>query len=136
MHAKYRFELVRGEDRSIPFSFYYCYPSTRKQEAVVLNGLDFLVNVRDWQTNEVLAQLSSGNGKILLGNLEDLDFVQQKGDEDATALLVIFSHDVIEKFTGSRVFCELFAISRDESREIRQCLMVGEIKILKGVDYV
>ena len=137
MHAKYRFELVRGEDRSIPISFFYRYPGTRKQEAVNLNGLDFFVNVKDWRTNELIAQLSSDNEEILLGNLEDLDFVQiEDEDEDATALLVIFSHDITETFPGSRVVFELFAVSRSKTKESRQCLMVGEIKVMTGVDYV
>ena len=137
MYAKYRFELVRGEDRSIPISFFYKYPHSRNQEAVNLNGLDFFVNVKDWRTNEVIAQLSSDNEEILSGNLEDLDFVQlEDEDEDATALLVIFSHDITEKFPGSRVVFELFAVSRSETKESRQCLMVGEIKVMQGVDYV
>lgn len=137
MHAKYRFELVRGEDRSIPISFFYSYPHSRKQEAVNLSGLDFFVNVKDWRTNEVIAQLSSDNEDILLGNLEDLEFIQVENDEeDATAVLVIFSHDVTEKFTGSRVVFELFAVSRAETKETRHCLMAGEIKVMQGVDYV
>lgn len=137
MHAKYRFELVRGEDRSIPISFFYSYPHSRKQEAVNLSGLDFFVNVKDWRTNEVIAQLSSENEDIVLGNLEDLAFIQIEDDEeDATAVLVIFSHDVTEKFTGSRVVFELFAVSRAENKETRHCLMAGEIKVMQGVDYV
>ena len=137
MHAQYRFELVRGEDRSIPISFFYSYPHSRKQELVNLSGLDFFVNVKDWRTNEVIAQLRSDNEDILIGNLEDLEFIQVDGDEDdVTAVLVIFSHDVTEKFTGSRVVFELFAVSRAETKETRQCLMVGEIKVMQGVDYV
>ena len=137
MHAKYRFELVRGEDRSIPISFFYSYPHSRKQEAVNLSGLDFFVNVKDWRTNEAIAQLSSENEDVVLGNLEDLEFIQVESDEDeATAVLVIFSHNVTEKFTGSRVVFELFAVSRSETNETRHCLMVGEIKVMQGVDYV
>lgn len=137
MHAKYRFELVQGEDRSIPLSFFYRFPHSRKQEVVNLNGLDFLVKVRDWRTNETIAQLTSENQDIVLGNLEDLEFIQlEEDEEEATALLVIFSHDVTEKFTGSRVVFELFAIGRTDESETRQCLMTGEIKVLKGVDYV
>ena len=137
MHAQYRFELVRGEDRSIPISFFYSYPHSRKQELVNLSGLDFFVNVKDWRTNEVIAQLRSDNEDILIGNLEDLEFIQVDGDEDdVTAVLVIFSHDVTEKFTGSRVVFELFAVSRSETNETRHCLMVGEIKVMQGVDYV
>ena len=137
MHAQYRFELVRGEDRSIPISFFYSYPHSRKQEVINLSGLDFFVNVKDWRTNEVIAQLRSDNEDILLGNLEDLEFIQVQGEEDdVTAVLVIFSHDVTEKFTGSRVVFELFAVSRAETKETRQCLMVGEIKVMQGVDYV
>ena len=137
MHAQYRFELVRGEDRSIPISFFYSYPHSRKQELVNLSGLDFFVNVKDWRTNEVIAQLRSDNEDILIGNLEDLEFILVDGDEDdVTAVLVIFSHDVTEKFTGSRVVFELFAVSRAETKETRQCLMVGEIKVMQGVDYV
>lgn len=102
-----------------------------------MSGLDFLVNVRDWRTNETIAQLSSDAEEILLGNLDDLEFVQlEEDEEEATALLVIFSHDVTEKITGSRAVFELFAISRSEKGETRQCLMAGEIKVLQGVDYV
>ena len=97
MHAQYRFELVRGEDRSIPISFFYSYPHSRKQEVINLSGLDFFVNVKDWRTNEVIAQLSSDKEDILLGNLEDLEFILVEGDEDdVTAVLVIFSHEITE----------------------------------------
>lgn len=137
MPAKYKFELVRGEDRSIPISFFYSYPHSRKQEAVNLIGLDFLVLVKDWRTNAVIAQLSSDDGDIVLGNLEDLEFVQiEEGEDEATTVLVIFSHDVTEKFTGSRVVFELFAVSKTEDSESRHCLMAGEIKVMQGVDYV
>ena len=137
MHAQYRFELVRGEDRSIPISFFYSYPHSRKQEAVNLSGLDFFVNVKDWRTNDVIAQLSSDNEDIVLGNLDDLEFIQIEDDEeDATAVLVIFSHDLTEKFPGNRVVFEFFAVSRSDATESRQCLMVGEIKVMQGVDYV
>lgn len=136
MYAKYKFDLVRGEDRSIPMSFFYRYPHSRKEECVELTGLDFLLIVRNWRTNAEIARLSTDDESIVLGNLEDLDFVQAFDEEEATALLAIFSHDITEKFTGTRVVFELFAISRNENSEIRQCLMVGEIKMLKGVDYV
>ena len=136
MYPKYKFDLVRGEDRSIPISFFYSLPQTRKQEIIDLTGLDFAVEVRDWITNKTIARLSSDNEDILLGNLVDLDFVQAEEGEEATAVLVIFPHEITEKFTGNRVVFELFAISRTEERETRQCLMVGEIKVLRGVDYV
>lgn len=137
MYAKYKFDLVRGEDRSIPISFFYSYPQSRREELVSLTGLEFSMILRDWRTNETIAELTSENEDILLGNLEDLDFVQVHGpDEEATAVLVILSHNITEKFTGTRVVFEFFAISRTEESETRQCLMVGEIKILKGVDYV
>lgn len=136
MYPKYKFDLVRGEDRSIPISFFYSLPQTRKQEIIDLTGLDFAVEVRDWITNKTIARLSSDNEDILLGNLVDLDFVQAEEGDEATAVLVIFPHEITEKFTGNRVVFELFAISRNEERETRQCLMVGEIKVLRGVDYV
>lgn len=137
MYAKYKFDLVRGEDRSIPISFFYSYPQSRREELIRLTGLEFSMILRDWRTHETIAELSSENEDILLGNLEDLDFVQvQEIDEEATAVLVILSHEITEKFTGTRVVFELFAISRTDESETRQCLMVGEIKILKGVDYV
>ena len=136
MYAKYKFEIVRGEDRSIPMSFFYRFPQSRKEECIELTGLDFLLIVRDWRTNEEIARLSTDDESIVLGNLAELDFVQTTDDEEATALLAIFTHDITEKFTGTRVVFELFAISRTEESETRQCLMIGEIKILKGVDYV
>lgn len=136
MYPKYKFDLVRGEDRSIPISFFYSFPQTRKQEIIDLTGLDFAVEVRDWITNKPIARLSTDNEEILLGNLVDLDFVQAEAGEEVTAVLVIFPHEITEQFTGNRVVFELFAISRTEERETRHCVMVGEIKVLRGVDYV
>ena len=136
MQAQYKFNLVRGEDKSIPFTFFYRYPNSRKQEPVELTGLDFLLVVRDWRTNEELARLSTDDGNIVLGNMVDLEFIEATEEEEAETVLVIFPHEVTEKFDGNRAVFELFAISRNETGENRQCLVIGEIKILRGVDYV
>ncbi len=136
MYPKYKFELVRGEDKSIPFTFFYRYPHTRKQEAVRLDGLSFLMRIKAWHTDEEIARLTTENGDILVGNLVDLDFVEAGEGEEATAVLVNIDHTITEVIEGNRAVFDLFAISKGEDDETRQCVVVGEIKVLRGFDYV
>lgn len=135
MYAKYKFDLVSGEDRSIPITFYYKNPQDRKREPVILTGLDFLLVARDWQSGEELARLSTNDGGIQVGYLEEFDFVEAEGDEDVTTLLVNFSHDVTEKFICPRVVFDLFVISRSGEEETRQCVLFGEITMQRGHCY-
>ena len=135
MYAKYKFDLVSGEDRSIPISFFYKSAPMGKREPVILTGLEFLLVARDWRSGEELARLSTNDGSILVGNLEDFDFVEAADDEEVTTLLVNFSHDVTEKFTCPRVVFDLFVINRSETEETRQCLLFGEITMQGGHSY-
>lgn len=136
MYANYSFELVKGEDRSIPISFFYKYPQSRRHETVKLAGLDFVCVVRDWITKKELARLSTDDQSIVLGNLDDLEFIQAESEEEeTTAMLLIFSHDITEKFDCRKAVFELFAVSRSEQSETRQCLMIGEIKMMQGCSY-
>lgn len=135
MYAKYTFELVRGEDRSIPITLFYRNPGTGKTEPVKLTGCEFLLAVHDQTTGEELARLSTADRSIVLGNLVDLEFTEAEGDEEATALLANFTHEMTEKFVCKKAAFDLFVISCREDGEVRQCLMIGEIKVLKGCCY-
>lgn len=116
MYATYRLELIRGEDRSIPMRFLYRNPETGRKEAIDLTGRDFLMVVRDWETDEEIDRLSTQNERIAL---------------EGTWLTVNFPHAVTEGFESERAKFDLFVISG----EIRQCLLIGEIRIRRGCSY-
>ncbi len=116
MYATYRLELTRGEDRSIPMRFLYRNPETGRKEAIDLTGRDFLMVVRDWETDEEIDRLSTHNKRIAL---------------EGTWLTVNFPHAVTEGFQSERAKFDLFVISG----EIRQCLLIGEIRIRRGCSY-
>ena len=116
MYAKYRLEIIRGEDRSIPMRFLYRNPETGRNEPIDLEGRDFLMAVRDWETDEEIDRLSTHNKRIAL---------------EGTWLTVNFPHAVTGDFTSERAKFDLFVISG----EIRQCLLIGEIRIRRGCSY-
>ena len=116
MYATYRLELTRGEDRSIPMRFLYRNPETGRNDPIDLEGRDFLMAVRDWETDEEIDRLSTHNKRIAL---------------EGTWLTVNFPHAVTEDFTSERAKFDLFVISG----EIRQCLLIGEIRIRRGCSY-
>lgn len=131
MHATYEFELVRGEDRSIPVTLCYRDPETGAKELVKLTDYEFLMVIEDARTKEELARLSTDDGGIVLGRMIDREFVQSLEGEEATTLLINITHDMTEKFHCPKATFDLFLISGD----IRQCLMVGTIKVLPGCSY-
>ncbi len=135
MYAKYKFELVRGEDRSIPIVFQSRNPETGGIEPVSLTGCEFLLAVRDEITGEEIARLSTTDRSILLGNVVNLEFSEAGEGEEATALLLIFTHEQTEQFACKKAAFDLFVISCREDGEVRQCLMIGEIRVLKGCCY-
>lgn len=116
MYATYRFELIRGEDRSIPIRFLYRNPETGRNEAIHLEGYEFLLVVRDAETSEEIDRLSTQNHRIAL---------------EGTGLTVNFPHEVTESFTCEKALFDLFILSG----KIRQCVLMGEIRVLRGCCY-
>lgn len=131
MHATYEFELVRGEDRSIPVTLCYRDPETGSREMVKLTDYEFLMVIEDARTGEELARLTTEDGSIILGQMIDREFVQSPDGEEATALLLNITHEMTESFHCQKAAFDLFLISG----AIRQCLMVGTIKVLPGCSY-
>ena len=126
MHASYDFEVVRGEDRSTPVTLWCRNPKTGFREDIRLADYEFLMVIEDVRSGEQLAKLSTENGSIVLGRMVDREFVES--NEDATTLLVNISQETTLQFDSSKVIYDLFLISGD----IRQCLMVGTIRVLEG----
>lgn len=131
MHATYEFELVRGEDRSIPVTLCYRDPDTGDKELVKLTNYEFLMVIEDARTGDELARLSTEDGGIVLGRIIDREFVQSLDGEEATTLLINITHEMTEQFHCQKAAFDLFLISSD----IRQCLMMGTIKVLAGCSY-
>lgn len=135
MHAKYNFELVEGEDRSIPIILKSRILETGRLEPVRLDGCEFLLSVHDEKSGEELARLSTADRSILLGNVVDHEFIEAEDGEESTALLAMFTHEMTERTECRKAAFDLFVISCREDGEVRQCLMVGEICVLKGCCY-
>ena len=133
MHALYRINLVRGEDRSFPVTLVYRNPETGVQEAAEITDRRFLLTVRSEPEGETLAQLSTENDGILLGKMVDRDFVEIM--DEATTFLIRFTHDITEKLIGRKMAYDLFVISGEGPDEVRQCLMAGEIKAMPSSCY-
>ena len=133
MHALYRINLCRGEDRSFPVTLVYHNPETGAREAVDITGRRFLMAVRSEPEGEVLARLSTDDGSIVLGKMVEREFVETS--EEATTILIQFTHDITEKLIGKKMVYDLFVISGDGPDELRQCLMAGEVKAMASSCY-
>ena len=81
----------------------------------------------------MLARLSTDDGSIVLGKMIDREFVETS--EEATTILIQFSHDITERLIGQRMVYDLFVISGDGPDELRQCLMAGEVKAMASSCY-
>ena len=101
MHALYRINLCRGEDRSFPVTLVYHNPETGAREAADITGRRFLMTVRSEPEGEVLARLSTDDGNIVLGKMVDREFVETS--DEATTILIQFTHDITEKLIGKNV---------------------------------
>lgn len=134
MHALYRITLCRGEDRSFPITLVYRNPETGAIEAADITDRRFLLTVRSEPEGDVLARLSTEDGGILLGKMVDCDFVALDGEE-ASTLLIQFTHEITEKLIGRRMAYDLFVISGEGPDEVRQCLMAGEVKAMGSASY-
>lgn len=135
MFAKYSFDVVRGEDRQIPMVFCYRDEVTGRKATAELTGLDFLLSVRDEASGKEIARLSTADRTILLGNLEDRQFTEASEGEVVKALMLCFSHDMTEGFPCGRARFDLFAVSPSEAGDVRQCVMVGDLRIFEGGCY-
>ena len=133
MHALYRINLCRGEDRSFPVTLVYHNPETGAREAADITGRRFLMTVRSEPEGEVLTRLSTDDGSIVLGKMVEREFVETS--EGATTILIQFTHEITEKLIGSKMVYDLFVIGGEGGDELRQCLMAGEIKALASVCY-
>ena len=133
MHALYRINLCRGEDRSFPVTLVYHNPETGAREAADITGRRFLMTVRSEPDGEVLTRLSTDDGSIVVGKMVEREFVETS--EGATTILIQFTHEITEKLIGSKMVYDLFVIGGEGGDELRQCLMAGEIKALASVCY-
>ena len=133
MHALYRINLCRGEDRSFPVTLVYHNPETGARETADITGRRFLMTVRSEPDGEVLTRLSTDDGSIVLGKMVEREFVETS--EEATTILIQFTHEITEKLIGSKMVYDLFVIGGEGGDELRQCLMAGEIKALASVCY-
>ena len=133
MHALYRINLCRGEDRSFPVTLVYHNPETGAREAADITGRRFLMTVRSEPEGEVLTRLSTDDGSIVLGKMVEQEFVETS--EGATTILIQFAHEITEKLIGSKMVYDLFVIGGEGGDELRQCLMAGEVKAMASVCY-
>ena len=133
MHALYRINLCRGEDRSFPVTLVYHNPETGAREAADITGRRFLMAVRSEPKGEVLVRLSSDDGGIALGKMVNREFVETS--EEVTTILIQFTHDITEKLIAKKMVYDLFMISGDGPDEFRQCLMAGEVKAMASACY-
>ena len=133
MHALYRINLCRGEDRSFPVTLVYHNPETGAREAADITGRRFLMTVRSEPDGEVLTRLSTDDGSIVLGKMVEREFVETS--EAATTILIQFTHEITEKLIGSKMVYDLFVIGGEGGDELRQCLMAGEVKAMASVCY-
>ena len=131
MHAFYEFELVRGEDRSIPMTFWYRDPETGDKEAVKLTDYRFLMVIKDKYTQKEVARLSTEDDSILLGEMIDRVFVEAGDEKEATTLLINITHEMTQAFDCPKAVFDLFLLSGD----IRQCVMTGVIRVKRGCSY-
>lgn len=135
MFAKYSFDVVRGEDRWIPVVFSYRDETTGRKAAVDLTGLEFLLSVRDEVSGKEIARLSTDDRSILLGNVMNRLFTEAEDGGNVTALMLCFPHDVTQGFPCGRARFDLFAVSPSEAGDVRQCVMVGDLRIFEGGCY-
>ena len=133
MHALYRINLCRGEDRSFPVTLVYHNPETGAREAADITGRRFLMTVLSEPEGEVLTRLSTDDGSIVLGKMVEQEFVETS--EGATTILIQFTHEITEKLIGSKMVYDLFVIGGEGGDELRQCLMAGEVKAMASVCY-
>ena len=135
MFAKYSFDVVRGEDRLIPVVFCHRDETTGRKAAVDLTGLEFLLSVRDEVSGKEIARLSTDDRSILLGNVMNRLFTEASEGEVVKALMLCFPHDMTEGFPCGRARFDLFAVSPSEAGDVRQCVMVGDLRIFEGGCY-
>lgn len=135
MFAKYSFDVVRGEDRLIPVVFCYRDETTGRKATVDLTGLEFLLSVRDEVSGKEIARLSTDDRSIRLGNVMNRLFTEAEDGGNVTALMLCFPHDVTQGFPCGRARFDLFAVSPSEAGDVRQCVMVGDLRIFEGGCY-
>ncbi len=135
MFAKYSFDVVRGEDRWIPVVFCYRDETTGRKATVDLTGLEFLLSVRDEVSGKEIARLSTDDRSIRLGNVMNRLFTEAEDGGNVTALMLCFPHDVTQGFHCGRARFDLFAVSPSEAGDVRQCVMVGDLRIFEGGCY-
>lgn len=135
MFAKYSFDVVRGEDRWIPVVFCYRDETTGRKATVDLTGLEFLLSVRDEVSGKEIARLSTDDRSIRLGNVMNRLFTEAEDGGNVTAMMLCFPHDVTQGFPCGRARFDLFAVSPSEAGDVRQCVMVGDLRIFEGGCY-
>ena len=102
---------------------------------VDLTGLEFLLSVREEVSGKEIARLSTDDRSIRLGNVMNRLFTEAEDGGNVTALMLCFPHDVTQGFPCGRARFDLFAVSPSEAGDVRQCVMVGDLRIFEGGCY-
>ena len=127
-YATYNFELYQGADEIYPVAFYNTDKNS-KTPMEFTDACEYKMTVED-AAGVFYDELSYSNGRIKLGVVEDSEFIETI--EGANALLLLFPHEVTEKFTLPALVYDLFQIMPDDTRNI---LLHGKIVMRKSVTY-
>lgn len=127
-HPVYSFNIYQGADEEFPFTF--CIENDGVEIPVNFSGCSFIMTLRQSLNKPVIDVLTSDNGRISLGVINDNTFTQT--DINPNTILVKFPHELTSQFVFPTAIYDLFKIDSSGYREV---LLQGTITIDKSVCY-
>ena len=125
-YPTYDFCLWRGEDKELFFAFSYTDNDGNRQP-MALDGSRFTMTLSLKHTKKVLDRLTSEAGRLVPGVLDGGEF--RPASEGATALQVLFPHEVTAALDEADAVYELFKIDPEGKREM---LLSGKASVHGG----
>jgi hypothetical protein len=137
--AQYDFSVYKGVDKNLPLTFVQddgsgccCEPSEKTAVNLIRTGA--VMTIRDSVFTAICDSLSTENGRIKVGYFVAGEFKEATAsDESADTLMLVFPHDVTEKYAFRKAVYDLILIAGED--ETRQVLLTGTVSLLKGVTY-
>lgn len=128
-YPTYDFCIWRGEDKEFFFSFSNI-DSTGTKAPLDLEGFDFSMTVGLKYPKKEYDKLTTQNGRLVIGVLEDNGF--SPTEKGGTTLQVLFTHEATRKFPEGEAQYDLFKIDSEGKREV---MLSGKISVHSGVSY-
>ena len=127
-YPTYDFCLWRGEDKELFFAF--SYEDGGAKVPMMLDGCTFLMTLGLKFTKKTVDKLTSENGRLTAGVLENGEF--SPASQNATVLRAVFPHEATRTMPEGEAEFDLIKIDSAGRREV---LLAGKVTVHGGVSY-